>query len=303
MYIHYRRNVTSQRGAESGVQGLVRQGLTGQDRGDGPASQPGDPVQGRLSPAGAPDTVADGNLDGRGPLFDQIKRAVAGQILRGRWQAGQRLPNEAELSSLYGVSRQTVHKAIALLAREGFLVRRRRAGTFVATSRRDRFALPIEDIGDVVAREGRVYEFRIRDRRNLRNGEGIRWPDLPDGTPILTLECLHFSDGTPIQHERRLVNLDVVPEVIDEPFDVVAPSRWLVDRVPWSSADHTVRAVNATAEMAALLGVEAGTACLSIRRQTMHLSRPVTLVHFLSVGDRFSLSGSSITDSATELNL
>jgi GntR family histidine utilization transcriptional repressor len=35
----------------------------------------------------------------------------------------------------------------------------------------------------------------------------------------------------------------------------------------------------------------------------MHLSRPVTLVHFLSVGDRFSLSGSSITDSATELNL
>ena len=156
---------------------------------------------------------------------------------------------------------------------------------------------------DVVARDGRVYEFRVRDRRTLRNGEGIRWPDLPDGTPILALECLHFSDGTPIQHERRLVNLDVVPEVVDESFDVVAPSRWLVDRVPWSSADHTVRAVNATAEMAALLGVEAGAACLSIRRQTMHLSRPVTLVHFLSVGDRFSLSGSSITDSATELNL
>ncbi|MGA1860021.1 GntR family transcriptional regulator [Azospirillum sp. 11R-A] len=258
------------------------------------------PAQTGLAPDSAP---KDSTLDGRGPLFDQIKRAVAGQILRGRWQAGQRLPNEAELSSLYGVSRQTVHKAIALLAREGFLVRRRRAGTFVATGRRDRFALPIEDIGDVVARDGRVYEFRIRDRKIFRNGEGIRWPDLPDGTPILTLECLHFSDGTPIQHERRLVNLDVVPEVVDESFDVVAPSRWLVDRVPWSSADHTVRAVNATAEMAALLGVEAGAACLSIRRQTMHLSRPVTLVHFLSVGDRFSLSGSSITDSATELNL
>ncbi|WP_452031845.1 GntR family transcriptional regulator [Azospirillum palustre] len=258
------------------------------------------PAQTGLAPDSSP---KDSTLDGRGPLFDQIKRAVAGQILRGRWQAGQRLPNEAELSSLYGVSRQTVHKAIALLAREGFLVRRRRAGTFVATGRRDRFALPIEDIGDVVARDGRVYEFRIRDRKIFRNGEGIRWPDLPDGTPILKLECLHFSDGTPIQHERRLVNLDVVPEVVDESFDVVAPSRWLVDRVPWSSADHTVRAVNATAEMAALLGVEAGAACLSIRRQTMHLSRPVTLVHFLSVGDRFSLSGSSITDSATELNL
>ncbi|WP_246024475.1 GntR family transcriptional regulator [Azospirillum ramasamyi] len=290
---------------------MARQGLTGRDRGGGPASTPARAPRNELAPDGqaldgqALDRQAlDGlTLDGRGALFDQIKRAVAGQILRGRWQAGQRLPNEAELSSLYGVSRQTVHKAIALLAREGFLVRRRRAGTFVATGRRDRFALPIEDIGDVVAREGRVYEFRIRERKSISNGQGIRWPDLPDGAPILALECLHFSDGTPIQHERRLVSLDAVPEVAEEPFDSVAPSRWLVERVPWSSADHTVRAVNATAEMAALLGVEAGAACLSIRRQTMHLSRPVTLVHFLSVGDRFSLSGSSITDSATELNL
>ncbi|WP_245636814.1 UTRA domain-containing protein [Azospirillum thiophilum] len=291
MYIHYLRNVISQRGAESGVQGLARQGLTGQDGFGGPARKP---------ESLALDGLA---LDGKGPLFDQIKRAVAGQILRGRWQSGERLPNEAELSALYGVSRQTVNKAIALLAREGFLVRRRRAGTFVATGRRDRFALPIEDIGDVVAREGRVYEFRIRERRSLRNGEGIRWPDLPDGTPILALECLHFSDGTPIQHERRLLNLDAVPEVAEESFESTAPSRWLVDRVPWSSAEHTVRAVNATGDMAALLGVEAGTACLSIRRQTVHLNRPITLVHFLSVGDRFSLSGSSITDSATELNL
>ncbi|MBP2300958.1 UTRA domain-containing protein [Azospirillum picis] len=242
-------------------------------------------------------------MDGRGPLFDQIKRAVAGQILRGHWRAGERLPNEQALSTLYGVSRQTVHKAIALLAREGFLVRRRRAGTFVAKGRGDRFALPIEDIGDIVAREGRVYEFRVRERKTLANGEGIRWPDLPDGAPILVLECLHFGDGTPIQLERRLVSLDAVPEVVDESFDSVAPSRWLVDRVPWSSAEHTVRAVNATADAAALLGVEPGTACLSIRRQTMHLSRPVTLVHFLSAGDRFSLSGASITDSATELNL
>lgn len=261
------------------MQGLARQSLTARAGGQ----QPG--------------------LDGKGPLFGQIKRAVAGQILRGHWQAGERLPNEEQLSSLYGVSRQTVHKAIALLAREGFLVRRRRAGTFVASGRRDRFALPIEDIGDVVAREGRVYEFRILDRRTLRNGESIRWPDVPDGTPILALDCLHLSDGAPIQFEHRLVNLDAVPEVADEPFDRVAPSRWLVDQVPWSSAEHTVRAVNATADMALLLGVEPGAACLSIRRQTVHLNRTITLVQFLSVGERFSLSGPSITDSATELNL
>ncbi len=246
---------------------------------------------------------ADPSLDGKGPLFGQIKRAVAGQILRGRWQAGERLPNEEQLSSLYGVSRQTVHKAIALLAREGFLVRRRRAGTFVASVRNDRFALPIEDIGDVIARSGGVYEFRILDRKTLRNGEAIRWADVPDGTPLLSLECLHLSDGAPIQFERRLVNLDAVPEVADERFDSVAPSRWLVNQVPWSSAEHTVKAINATADIAALLGVEPGTACLSIRRQTVHLNRSITLVHFLSVGERFSLSGSSITDSATELNL
>ncbi|MBP2232907.1 GntR family histidine utilization transcriptional repressor [Azospirillum agricola] len=272
---------------------MARQSLT--DRGGA--------ERGLADRAAAPQPDFRPGLDGKGPLFGQIKRAVAGQILRGHWQAGERLPNEEQLSSLYGVSRQTVHKAIALLAREGFLVRRRRAGTFVATGRHDRFALPIEDIGDVVARAGSLYEFRILDRRSLRNGEAVRWPDVPDGTPILSLDCLHLSDGTPIQFERRLVNLDAVPEVAAEPFDSVPPSRWLVDQVPWSSAEHTVRAVNATADMAALLGVEPGAACLSIRRQTVHLNRAITLVHFLSVGDRFSLSGASITDSATELNL
>jgi DNA-binding transcriptional regulator YhcF (GntR family) len=76
-------------------------------------------------------------LDGPDPLFVQIKRAIARQILRGERRAGDRLPNEVQLAVQFGVSRQTVHEAIALLAREGLLVRRRRAGTFVAMGRQE----------------------------------------------------------------------------------------------------------------------------------------------------------------------
>ncbi len=241
-------------------------------------------------------------LDGPDPLFVQIKRAIARQILRGERRAGDRLPNEEQLAVQYGVSRQTVHKAIALLAREGLLIRRRRADTFVALGRQDSFVLPIEDIGEMVTRAGGRYAYRILAREIVTNGDGVHWPDLAQGAAMLRLECLHLDNGTPVQIERRLVNLGIVPDIADEPFADTPPSRWLRDHVPWSTAEHTVRAVNADANMAAQLGIAPGTACLSIERRTVHLNRPVTQVHFLSVGERFALSGASITSTATELN-
>jgi GntR family transcriptional regulator len=49
-----------------------------------------------------------------------------------RLDVGQAIPSERQLSSDFGVSRLTVRAALDELVREGFLVRRRGAGTFVS---------------------------------------------------------------------------------------------------------------------------------------------------------------------------
>lgn len=69
----------------------------------------------------------------RRPLFEQLAAAVLAEIEAGNLVSGDKLPHEPELAKELGVSRETVNQALTMLARRGYLRRRRGIGTFVAT--------------------------------------------------------------------------------------------------------------------------------------------------------------------------
>ncbi|MDY0881471.1 UTRA domain-containing protein [Dongia soli] len=231
-------------------------------------------------------------LDGQGPLFKQIGRAVTEQILKGRYKQGERLPSEAELTDIFSTSRQTVNKAITELAKHGLVERNRRAGTVVSWQFQERFVLPLRDVADDLEQSSQVYEYRILERKIVRNGKnGIRWSALPSGSKLLYLQTLHLADGLPVQLETRYINYDTFPDIEQETFADIPPSKWLLLNIPWSEVDHAIRATNATEELAQKLGVRLGTSCLVVDRQTFHRGKPITFVHMVYPGDRFSIKG------------
>lgn len=65
------------------------------------------------------------------PAFAQITAVLEDWIRAGRYHAGDRFPTEEELTSMFGVSRLTVRRALASLVAEGVLHRSPRRGTFV----------------------------------------------------------------------------------------------------------------------------------------------------------------------------
>ncbi len=65
------------------------------------------------------------------PPYAQLKNMLLRSILDGRFGADGRLPTEHEICETYGISRTPVHRALAELAEEGAVLRKRRAGTFV----------------------------------------------------------------------------------------------------------------------------------------------------------------------------
>src|SRR5688572_4114713 len=71
-------------------------------------------------------------LDGGGPLFGQIYRALKEEILTGRLAPGARLPSTRRLASDLGVSRNTTAPIYDQLFAEGYLVTRTGSGTYVA---------------------------------------------------------------------------------------------------------------------------------------------------------------------------
>jgi DNA-binding GntR family transcriptional regulator len=73
--------------------------------------------------------------DPAGPKYQHVFDAFAEGIRTGQLKPGQRVPPEGVLSQRLPVSLGTVQKALAKLAANGLVVRRRKTGTFIANRR------------------------------------------------------------------------------------------------------------------------------------------------------------------------
>ena len=141
-------------------------------------------------------------------LHQRIRRDISERILSGAWPPGRRIPAEHELMAEYGCSRMTVNKALGPLAESGLIVRRRRAGSFVARPRIHSVVLDIPDIqAEVTARaQAYGYDLMLRGVRQARDAEtealGLTGP-----ARVLALRCLHRAAGRPFALEERLINL------------------------------------------------------------------------------------------------
>ncbi|MBD8899786.1 PLP-dependent aminotransferase family protein [Rhodanobacter sp. DHG33] len=73
-------------------------------------------------------------LDGHGPHYSQLTRALKSAILSGRLSTGARLPSTRVLAEELGLSRITVLTAYEQLRAEGYIVGRVGSGSYVSTS-------------------------------------------------------------------------------------------------------------------------------------------------------------------------
>lgn len=231
-------------------------------------------------------------LDGSGPVWLQIRRALAQPILNGNWGPGTRIPAELDLKAHFQTSRMTVNKAIQSLAAEGLLQRRRKIGTIVSERAQERPVFEIWNTADVVARAGAEYGYRLLECEIVKDDHDKRMLlNVSRSTQLLWLRCVHLSDDRPFQLEERLVNVDAAPGITCHPLDTVAPGPWLLAHVPWTEAEHTITAVEAGEAEAAALAVPVGSACLVVERRTWNGDVPVTLARLWHPGAQHRLVG------------
>ncbi|WP_198148215.1 UTRA domain-containing protein [Elstera litoralis] len=80
-----------------------------------------------------------------------------------------------------------------------------------------------------------------------------------------------------------------MPDAEAEPFEAIAPGPWLLGRVPWSSAEHQVRAVAADTKTADMLDIPPRSPCLVVDRRTWNAGAFLTFVRLTYPGDRHAL--------------
>jgi GntR family histidine utilization transcriptional repressor len=224
------------------------------------------------------------------PLHLRILNDVERRILSGEWPPGHRIPFEHELTVQYGCSRMTVNKALTDLVKRGLIERRRKAGTYVSFPHVQSAVMEIHDLRREVQALGLPYRYRIVSlKQRYAKREDIARLDLPHGASVLEIVCDHFAGDRPFCHEQRLINLAAVPEAAQETFEDGPPGTWLLGKVPWSAAEHRIRAESAKTDIAAALAIPAGSACLVIERTTHSGSFQITHVKLTYPGDRHEL--------------
>lgn len=224
----------------------------------------------------------------------RIVEDIRDRIIGGQWAPGHPLAKETDLAASYGVSRMTMNKALTQLAQEGYLVRRKRRGTRVAEPRVQSAALEINNIAKEVGDLGREYRWQLLlcERRRLQLTDlrvlGVQAPAVPE--EVIFLQGLHFAGSEPFCLETRAINLAVVPQAAERDFAQDVPGIWMLNAVPWSTARHVIRAVNATGRDANLLDLSLGTACLEMLRKTVSAGQWATYARLLYPGEAHQLS-------------
>lgn len=223
-------------------------------------------------------------------LHQRILSDIEQNILSGRWQPGHRIPSEHELADEYQCSRMTVNKVLTQLARASMVVRRRKAGSFVMRSHSRSAVLEIQDIRAEVLALGLPYRYELINRTKRRSLRAdMDALELDKAGLVLELRSLHYAGSLPFCLEYRLINLAAVPQAAGETFHDEPPGAWLVSHVPWTSAEHRIRAGASDAQMASLLKVACGTPCLIIQRRTWTGASPVTFVRLAYPGEDHEL--------------
>lgn len=223
-------------------------------------------------------------------LHQRILSEIEGRIVSGEWPPGYRIPFEVDLARQYDCSRMTVNKVLSQLAKAGLIERRKKSGSFVIQPQAQSAILEIHDVKAEVESLKLAYSYSVLKKasRKARAEDRLRL-DLPAGSSVLEIACIHNAGPRPFCLEERLISLATVPDAVSADFTAIAPGPWLLGQVPWTTAEHKIHAVSASPEPAAVLDIPENTACLVIERRTWSNAGPVTHVRFTYPGDRHTL--------------
>jgi GntR family transcriptional regulator len=199
--------------------------------------------------------------------YHQLYTLLSTALNNGFITAGSALPSESELMERFGVSRNTVRRALGQLEQEKRIVRRRGSGSY---ARRVSVAeLPSESIAEVLHDfgGGKTHASRLLRVQSSPTPEFIRRRDPEFGEKSMLVQRCRSYNNQPFMFStsyvpehlstrltRRQLSRRVVLAALDE-FGVEP-----------STADQTTTAVLADTYTARHLGVEAASALLCIHR-------------------------------------
>ncbi len=220
------------------------------------------------------------------PLYLQLLVRLRGAVTAGALRPGEAIPGERDLAARARGSRVTVRRAVGQLVREGLLLQRQGAGTFVAPRVEQPLSVLSGFSEDMRARGVRAGSVWLERSVEAPSPDEVLALDLTGGARVVRLARVRTADGAPMAIERAAVPQAMLggPEAVGDSL-YAALSAAGVRPV---RAFQRLRAEVASAADAALLAIGEGAAVLHVeRRSFLGDGRPVEFTRSRYRGDRY----------------
>lgn len=226
------------------------------------------------------------------PYYAQICELLRERILAGEWTPGTRIPTESEVCESYEVSRITVRQAMALLVRDGLLVRSRGRGTFVREPQLTAAPRSVSSFSDELATLGLKPGSRILGMTAVLADDTVATEmNLDVDTPMLGIRRLRTADGRPIGVQHTLVVAARFPGLLDVLGDEMSLYEIMRARygIVATGATEVFRAAAIGRDEAKLLECKSGLPGFHVTRVTFDgrgvFERTTSVLH----GDRYQI--------------
>lgn len=230
-------------------------------------------------------------------IYQKVYIDLLNQIVSGELKPGERMQTEKELQEFYGVSRDTMRKALSKLEAEGYIIRRAATGTFIKERKADYQLAHHEGFSEQMRKIGKTPSSEILSIELLHqySSELCERLQLAEGARIYRICRIRKADGEPMAYEIACVPVELCPNLHTLIYD--STSLYDVYENHYHlKMDHialSIEAESAQSSVQKALGLRPGEPVLKIN-STMFLAdgRPLYFVESHHIGGKYIFSTS-----------
>ncbi len=212
------------------------------------------------------------------PAYQRIQGTIVKRLEAGLLKPGDIVDSERELARIHGVSLMTARHALTMLEREGLVVRRRGAGTFVAPPKIHFNKLM--SYTEEMARRGLAVSSKLISLAIIETEQEIAARlSLPATSRLVKIERLRLGGEEPFAIETCYLSADEFGDLTRARLDRASLFSILEHDhgLQIAHADEEIDATTADAHTARLLSIPVGAPVLRIRQQIYSTRAKVTI--------------------------
>lgn len=221
------------------------------------------------------------------PIYNQFYK----DIMDGVYPVGSKLPSENELREIYGVSRNTLRQALAILYQDGFIEKFQGKGSYIRQWKQEEKGKKIENWLLSSALEpikGMQSEYNIGRPTDIARNR----LKLSEEEEVLACNMVYFGNTEPISHSFLQIPMSFIKKEklllkTEEEF------LWLINTLIYERAEHariTMQTILADEQVIPFLKVAKKTPLLYIEQLIYDKSEPIARIKYYFRPEKYHIT-------------